>query len=212
MPSKKSDTEMQRFIEQLLSQGMRFSEVRERVAQEFNIKLTSAGYHVWLVKRSLAGRPVGHESSAPHTAETATGGKSGHEQLVQLVHDLGEVLGYESAKGVKLSKFSDAVPSTMRDRTVDAGWIQNGKFRIAIEIQVHGSIDSLVRRLEIAEPYCEKLVMVGSEEDLSKVRNEIGDQKSRSFRDKMVYLSQDALMLEARSIVSLKLLRTKLAL
>lgn len=118
----------------------------------------------------------------------------GHSTIIDTLVELGQALGFESFANARLSLFSGDVPTVAKLRTMDVLW-RDGNSAIPIEVQVHGSRDALLRRLEMVEPYSRRMVVVADSEQLRKIRSEIEDSKPPAFARKVVYIEQDLIPL-----------------
>lgn len=204
--------EIDELVKRRLQEGARFVDIRKEVASKFGYKTSSAGYIVWRIKRELQQRPVRQtQAKGKPVSEGRITGESEHQRLVGILYMLGEVFGFESTKSVKLSQFCRGVPASMTDRTVDVLWSVQGHNH-PIEVQVHGNIDSLVRRLETAEPDSKGMIVVGSREDLDAVKQEIEQQKPKGFTQKMIYIDSRDLRLMAGNVESLYTYRKELGI
>jgi len=125
-----------------------------------------------------------------------------HDQLVMTMVLLGEIFGYESEKGVQLYKINSRTPTEQRNRSVDVIWKKKSTYSqcVPIEVQVHGSIDALIRRLKLLEPKAWRMIVVGSEQDLRSVSSDVEYSESRAFCEKLIYLPQEK-VLETRDHV-----------
>ena len=125
-----------------------------------------------------------------------------HDQLVMTMVRLGEIFGYESEKGVQLYKINSRTPSEQRNRTVDVVWKKRGTYSqcVPVEVQAHGSIDALIRRLKLLEPRAWRMIVVASEQDLKSVSSDVEYSESRAFSEKLIYVPQEK-VLETRDHV-----------
>jgi len=125
-----------------------------------------------------------------------------HPQLVMTIYSLGEIFGYRPEKSVQLYKINPRTPPKQRERMIDVVWKTGETYSqcIPIEVQVHGSIDSLIRRLKLLEPKAQRMIVVGSEQDLKSISSDVEYSEPRSFVEKLIYIPEEKL-LEARNHV-----------
>jgi hypothetical protein len=132
-----------------------------------------------------------------------------HSEMINLVKDLGEIFGFESWENVKLGDITEGLSDELRNRTIDVLWRE--KYRIIpIEVQAHGSIDSLLNRLEIVEPKSSRLVIVATHLEFQRIKSYL-DFKMRSFKDKVVHISPEELSKVKNHVEFVKNLRKKIS-
>lgn len=132
-----------------------------------------------------------------------------HADMTRLMMDLGEIFGFESSESARLGDIVEGLDEELRNRTVDVVWRE--KYRmIPIEVQAHGSIDSLLQRLEIVEPRSSRLIVVSNNQEFQRIRSYL-EFKPRSFREKMVHISPDELGKVKGHIESVRNLRKKIS-
>jgi len=130
-----------------------------------------------------------------------------HSEMIQLIMDLGEVFGFESSENVKLGDITEQLDDELKNRTIDVVWRE--KYRmIPIEVQAHGSIDSLLNRLEIVEPKSSKLIIVAGHPEFQRIKSYL-EFKTRSFKDKVVHISPEELSKVKNHVEFVKNLRKK---
>lgn len=119
-----------------------------------------------------------------------------HDQLVETMLSLGNIFGYESQSGVQLYKINPRTPAEQRNRTVDVIWKKKETYSqcIPIEVQSHGSPDALIRRLKLLEPRAWRMIVVGTEQDLTSISSDVGYSESRAFCEKLIYLPQEKVL------------------
>jgi len=161
----------------------------------FGKPLSESDYQIILSEMKKAGPP------APPPALS-------HEELKILLCDLGETFGFSSTKEVPLHEINPKVPESQRYRTIDVVWRFYGVC-IPIEVQAHGSVDSLLQRLRLAEATSSNMIVVGSEKDIEDVTS-YAEYESKSFRDKIAYIQQKELEKIKDHIRPLKDLRKNL--
>jgi len=125
-----------------------------------------------------------------------------HNQLVMTMHSLGEIFGYKSERDVQLRKINPRTPPEHRNRKVDVIWKTAESYSqcIPIEVQAHGSIDAVIRRLKLVEPKAWRMIVVGNEQDLKSISSDVEYSESRAFVEKLIYVPQDR-VLEAKDHV-----------
>jgi len=125
-----------------------------------------------------------------------------HDQLVMTMYSLGEIFGYKSEKSVQLHKINPRTPLEQRNRTVDVIWKTGETYSqcIPIEVQAHGSIDALIRRLKLLEPKAWRMIVVGNEQDLKSISSDVEYSEPRAFAEKLIYVPQEK-VLEVRDHV-----------
>jgi hypothetical protein len=132
-----------------------------------------------------------------------------HTEMIRLMKDLGEVFGFESWENVKLGDILEGLDDELKNRTLDVLWRE--KYRlIPIEVQAHGSIDSLLNRLEIVEPKSSKMIIVANNQEFQRIKSYL-EFKSRSFKDKVVHISPEELARVKNHLEFVKDLRKKFA-
>jgi hypothetical protein len=130
-----------------------------------------------------------------------------HSEMIRLMIDLGEVFGFESCENVKLGDIQEGLNDELRNRTLDVVWRERYRM-IPIEVQAHGSIDSLLNRLEIVEPKSSKLIVVATDSEFQRIKSYL-DFKTRSFKDKVVHVSPEELSKVKNHVEFVKNLRKK---
>jgi hypothetical protein len=132
-----------------------------------------------------------------------------HPEMIRLMKDLGEVFGFESWENVRLGDIVDGLDEELKNRTLDVLWKE--KYRmIPIEVQAHGSIDSLLNRLEIVEPKSSKMIIVSTHQEFQRIKSYL-EFKTRSFKDKVVHISPEELSKVKNHVEFVKNLRKKVS-
>ncbi len=132
-----------------------------------------------------------------------------HSDMIRLMIDLGEVFGFESMEDVKLGDIIDGLSDELENRTLDVVWRERYRM-IPIEVQAHGSIDSLLNRLEIVEPKSTKLIIVATHPEFQRIKSYL-EFKTRSFKDKVVHISPEELSKVKDHVEFVKNLRKKVS-
>lgn len=132
-----------------------------------------------------------------------------HSEMIRLMMDLGEVFGFESMENVKLGDIIEGLSDELKNRTLDIVWRERYRM-IPIEVQAHGSIDSLLNRLEIVEPKSTKLIIVAAELEFQRIKSYL-EFKTRSFKDKVVHISPEELSKVKDHVEFVKNLRKKIS-
>ena len=132
-----------------------------------------------------------------------------HSEMIRLMMDLGEVFGFESMENIKLGDVIDGLSDELKNRTLDIVWRERYRM-IPIEVQAHGSIDSLLNRLEIVEPKSTKLIIVATQPEFQRIKSYL-EFKTRSFKDKVVHISPEELSKVKDHVEFVKNLRKKIS-
>jgi hypothetical protein len=132
-----------------------------------------------------------------------------HSEMIRLMIDLGEVFGFESMENVRLVDIIDGLSDELANRTLDVVWRERYRM-VPIEVQAHGSIDSLLNRLEIVEPKSTKLIIVAAQPEFQRIKSYL-EFKTRSFKDKVVHISPEELSKVKDHVEFVKNLRKKIS-
>jgi len=132
-----------------------------------------------------------------------------HSEMIRLLIDLGEIFGFESYQNVKLGDIVENLDEELRNRTLDVLWRE--KYRmIPIEVQVHGSIDSLLNRFRIVEPKSSKIIIVATQQEFQRIKSYL-EFESRSFKDKVAHISPEELSKVQTHVEFVRNLRKKIS-
>lgn len=117
-------------------------------------------------------------------------------------------MGFETLENVRLGDIVEGLDGELKNRTLDVVWRE--KYRmIPIEVQAHGSIDSLLNRLEIVEPRSSRIVIAATRQEFQRIKSYL-EFKTRSFKDKVVHISPEELSKLKNHLGSVKGLRRKI--
>jgi hypothetical protein len=132
-----------------------------------------------------------------------------HSEMIRLLSDLGEIFGFEPYQNVKLGDIKENLDDELRNRTVDVLWRERYRM-IPIEVQAHGSIDSLLNRLRIVEPKSSKMLIVATQQEFQRIKSYL-EFESRSFKDKVAHISPEELSKVQTHVEFVKNLRKKIS-
>jgi predicted RNA-binding protein len=192
--------EMRDQLEFIKKKDRRWGNILMGTPANFKRPITQRDYELILdaVKKSAStlAKFVTYEPSVSKEVSVTVTPESLHDQLVMTMLRLGEVFGYESEKGVPLYKINSRTPPEQRNRSVDVVWKRKGAYSqcVPIEVQAHGSIDALIRRLKLLEPRAWRMIVVGSEQDLKSVLSDVDYSESRAFCEKLIYVPQEKVL------------------
>jgi len=169
--------------------------------------LTQKGLEIakQLPDRPLAKLPETPTIQLPSAQEPVA--ELNHTEMIRLMKDLGEIFGFETTENVRLGNIVEGLSDELENRTLDVVWRERYRI-IPIEVQAHGSIDSLLNRLEIVEPKSSKLIIVANLAEFQRIKSYL-DFKTRSFKDKVVHISPEELSSVKNHVEFVKNLRKK---
>jgi len=111
-----------------------------------------------------------------------------HDKLIDILATIGHSYGnFEVLKKPKIKKILPRTTKMSKEKILDLGWkIPYGQW-IAFEVQVHGSVEDLMMRMQLVSQYCHRMVVVYSKPKEREYIQEIA--KTTNFEPKLVLFS-----------------------
>lgn len=166
-------------------QGKTCRKLTEHDYQIIKDNLTKPEYLIGIDKVKVVDTEL-HKNTEPER-ETSIEEASPHNAIVESLHIIGQIFGYESLKNPTVNDLRPTDnPFKAKGKSLDLAWKIFGLTYVPFEVQVHGSIPDLIYRLNLVHQWALKMVVVAEQ----KYHDEIIEAaQAYPFAGKLVLLT-----------------------